>query len=1287
MSPSVWARLQTRYSSGRASEAQAQDDQQYDDKQAVADPQAGKMGTFSGVFVPTTLNVLSILMFLRFGFILGQVGVVVMIAILLMSYAIDLLTVLSISAISTNGTVRGGGAYYMIARSLGPEFGGSIGIVFYIGQVLNAGLNVVGFVEPILSNFGNEFGITSKLLPEGRWFEFVYATALLLLCTGACMLGSSAFTKAGYVLFVVLVLSTLSVPLSAFFVKEHYIPEFDVVYSGLSLSTLKNNTLPMFTAGAAGSEITGRENFQDIFGIFFPATAGIFAGASMSGDLKSPSKSIPKGTLYGLLMTFCFYAIVILAMGASIPRQLLYTDVQVLQTVNISKYVILLGEMSTALFSSIVGILGAAKVLQAIARDDILPQLRIFKQGTKLGDEPIYAVIITYVLCQITILLPINQIASFVTMAFLMTFIVTNVACFLLRVSSAPNFRPSFHYFNSLTALFGGIFCVATMFVVDGIYASIIIAVLIGLFIIIHYVTPPKSWGDVAQSLIYHQVRKYLLRLRQDHVKFWRPQVLLFVHDPRTSWNLIQFCNSLKKGALYILGHVVVMNDFQEGLTEMKKLQSAWIKLRDVSRVKAFVQMAADPDFVWGARNIVMQAGLGGMKPNIAVLGFYDVESYRQRKAAGTALTPMNSTKPEEARLAPIQQSYKSKVTLDSLPTDNVQSGPSMTVTQYLNVIEDLLAMEVNVALARGFNGLELPYSWDKEGSPTKKYIDLWPIQMSAHLLEPNGESSVLSTNFGTYTLILQLGAILHTVPSWKKFYQTRVLVFVEYLEDVEEEQGRVQTLLENLRIEAEVCVFCLSGGEVPAYETILHGRPDSTGRVTQALSREPWWIELREARKLLERADLIEEGAPIPMSYLNGEVAVLPSAIRESWSRAPSMSSLAQMGGVVGAPGLTSAADAPKLKEYMRKRRQTFTDAQKMGMAFTMQTSRLADEEIDYAIDDEDSDEDSPSDEDDGVLVLDDIMTGEGTGVQATGNNSRYSPAEARRRGKGREVTVSPSIKKIRQNSSSSGSSGSTLYKNTSGEAVDVERDAPLLATATRNSSLLSEGSGVSLINVNGSALAGVRPKLAHQSSLAGSYAARTRRTTPHFSGETVPHSEVLDGEEDRQETIRFASIQQQQQGQHQHQRGSSGSTVVGSSGASVASSSGSSETVEAAGVIRHPLARTKSNGSMGLTLSRTRSRSAAAGARSREPYHDERFLSFNDLPARAQHLILNDLMRVQSEDAAVLLATLPAPMPQTYKSEEESIAYLDELDVWCRGLPPTLLVHSQNVTVTMAL
>ena len=224
--------------------------------------------------------------------------------------------------------------------------------------------------------------------------------------------------------------------------------------------------------------------------------------------------------------------------------------------------VILLGEFATSFFSALMGVIGSAKLLQALSRDSLLPGLNIFGQGSKKSDEPVFAIIVTYLVAQLTMLFDINRIASFVTMAYLMTFLVTNLACFLLKIGSAPNFRPSFHYFSWKTAVAGTLVSGASMIFVDGLYAAGCVGILMLLFLLIHYTSPPKPWGDVSQSLIYHQVRKYLLRLKQEHVKFWRPQILLFVTNLDEQYKMVSFCNSLKKGALFVLGHVLVTEDF-----------------------------------------------------------------------------------------------------------------------------------------------------------------------------------------------------------------------------------------------------------------------------------------------------------------------------------------------------------------------------------------------------------------------------------------------------------------------------------------------------------------------------------------------------------------------------------------------------------------------------------------------------------------------------------------------------------------------------------------------------
>ena len=343
-------------------EAGANDTKEQENGKSAAKPAtpSSKLGTFSGVFVPTSLNVLSILMFIRFGFILGQTGLLGMLGLLVAAYSINLVTTLSISAVASNGTVRGGGAYYLISRSLGAEFGGSIGIVSYIGFILNTGMNAVGLVDCLIYNFGNDSGIWSNWLPETGWYPYLWSTCVVVFCVMICLAGSALFSRASSGLLLVLLLATFSIPISALVVHPFKRPEHLRQYThftGLSLKTLRENLLPRFTKGANGSQSkTQRETWSNMFGVLFPATGGIFAGASMSGDLKSPSKSIPSGTLYGILLTFLSYALVIVAMSASITRLTFYKNVNVVQDVNRSEVLILLGEVATTSFSVLMGI-------------------------------------------------------------------------------------------------------------------------------------------------------------------------------------------------------------------------------------------------------------------------------------------------------------------------------------------------------------------------------------------------------------------------------------------------------------------------------------------------------------------------------------------------------------------------------------------------------------------------------------------------------------------------------------------------------------------------------------------------------------------------------------------------------------------------------------------------------------------------------------------------------------------------------------------------------------------
>jgi solute carrier family 12 (potassium/chloride transporters), member 9 len=338
-----------------------------------------------------------------------------------------------------------------------------------------------------------------------------------------------------------------------------------------------------------------------------------------------------------------------------------------------------------------------------------------------------------------------------------MTFFVMNLACFLLKIGSAPNFRPAFKFFTWQTAFAGSVMSAAAMFFIDGTYAASAVCLLVFLFSLIHYLCPPKRWGDVSQNLIYHQVRKYLLRLRPEHIKFWRPQIILFINNPRHQTRLIQFCNSMKKGSLYILGHVIVTNDFNSGVHEAKLQQAAWTNyISEIPRLKAFVQITMSPSITWGARNMILSAGLGGMRPNIAVLGFYNMDEFRNSNPSipvpEAPTSPTKSSRPPlkpEAKAARKRHRDTSARILEGfLPTDVIRTEGMMSVTHYMTILEDLaLRHKLNVAIGKGFENLEPPL---KGKLNTKKFVDLWPIQMSAEVLSDG--KSVLTTNFDTCT-------------------------------------------------------------------------------------------------------------------------------------------------------------------------------------------------------------------------------------------------------------------------------------------------------------------------------------------------------------------------------------------------------------------------------------------------------------------------------------------------------------------------------------------------------
>ncbi|KAI9292013.1 hypothetical protein K502DRAFT_326021 [Neoconidiobolus thromboides FSU 785] len=783
-----------------------------------------KLGTFEGVYLQVVLNIWGVILFLRLGYILSQVGYLITLAFFAAGYLITTFTSLSISAISTNGTVRGGGPYYMISRSLGPEFGGSIGIIVYLGICLNAVLNALASVEGIVEFFGKEHGTLIKWLPEGQWWLLLYGSIVLLISISICFMGSKIVAKASLIFSIILLISTLSIFFS-FLIQPPFIDsEKSVIYTSFSWDTLRSNLYPKLYPNENGT----METYQSIFSVLFPACIGIMAGASMSGDLKDPSRSIPKGTLWAILTTFIAYILLLTMFAATVSRDTLIADINVMSHIGLYPPLVNVGVLATSISSSFSCLVGASKILQALARDHLIPGFYPFGYGSPVGDEPIIGFLLTYALAQLFLFAgEMNLVAGIVTMFFVLTFGVTNLACFLLKVGGAPNFRPSFKYFKGWTAFVGFLLCFSTMFYVSPMQATLSTTFASFIFALVHFTTPPKAWGDVTQSLIYHQVRKYLLRLdtRKEHVKFWRPQILLLINDPRQQYQLMLFCNYLKKGSLFIIGHIL-KGELREQLMEMKKQKLSFMKLIDIMKMKAFIQLDVAKNEMLAARSILLGAGLGGMVPNIVVLGQFNLNHYRRRSNSGIGMETEDEDNEEIDTFEQIfkQQYEQFKIgdRLGPLPTDEMKSELPISIMDYVSIIEDSLLLNKAVAIAFGFQENPLlpclPKELQNYQSNFKKYIDLWPIQM----VNCNEHNTNQAINFDSYTMVLQLGCILHMVPQWKERYELRVNCFVEHKVDVEEEKSRVNKLLLNLRIPAQLNVFYLDEQAVPEYDKLF---------------------------------------------------------------------------------------------------------------------------------------------------------------------------------------------------------------------------------------------------------------------------------------------------------------------------------------------------------------------------------------------------------------------------------------------------------------------------------
>ncbi|MGA1869581.1 MAG: amino acid permease [bacterium] len=542
-------------------------------------PKVG-FGTFKGVYLPSVLTIFGVIMYLRLGWVVGNVGLLLTLVIVTISSTITFLTGLSISATATNMNVGGGGAYFMISRSFGVEAGTAVGIPLFFAQAIGISFYIAGFSESI-----------NALLPHIPLP--VIGIASLVILTVLAYISADVALKAQLFIFAIIIASLLS-----FFLGGPVRPDS-------AIATMK--VLP-------------RASFWTAFAVFFPAVTGIEAGISMSGDLKDPAKSLPWGTLLAVISGYVVYMIIPIFFSFVAPREMLRSNPMIMRDVAFIGILILFGIWGATLSSALGALLGAPRTLQALARDKVIPQF--LGKGYGPADTPRIATAFSFMIAFIGIVLgDINAIAPVLSMFFLTSYGVLNCIAGFEGLIGNPSWRPTFRVHWALS-LIGSALCLITMLMINP--GATFIALFI--IVVIYYIMIKRDinarWSDIRRSILLSLARYSIYRLADSRsdVRTWRPNMLVLSGAPTQRFYLIHLADALTHGKGFLTVAAIIPKEdvAEERLERLGKSIKEFLRKK---QIPALVEVNVAEDVIAGAKAFIRTYGLGPLAPNTILLG------------------------------------------------------------------------------------------------------------------------------------------------------------------------------------------------------------------------------------------------------------------------------------------------------------------------------------------------------------------------------------------------------------------------------------------------------------------------------------------------------------------------------------------------------------------------------------------------------------------------------------------------------------------------------------------
>ena len=544
-----------------------------------------KLGTFLGVFTPTILTILGVIMYLRVGWLAGHLGVVRIVAVVLLANAITLTTTLAFSAIATNAKVGVGGAYFIISRSLGLELGGAIGVPLFLSQAFSVTLYAYGLAE--------SFRIVWPELPL-----MPVALAVVVGVWALAVSGAERALRAQVVLMAFVILSLLALAIG-------------VIIHG------PENGSSIFQAPS------GEVGFWRGFAIFFPAVTGVMVGLGLSGDLRDPGRSIPVGSIAAVLTGLAVYLVVpiLLILGAGVAD--LRNEPMVWSKIAVLGPWLVLPGLWSAIFSSAVGsVLAAPRTLQALARDGLAP--RVLGTRSDDGRELMPGMLVTLSIAVGAVLLgDLNAVATVVSMFFLTVYGTINIAASVEFLSGDPSWRPRIKVPWWLT-LAVGVACAAVMVLVSPLAGAFALLAEVLLWAFLSRRGQRARWGDSRRGLYEALIRWALIRLdgRPMSARNWRPHLLTFVVDPVKELDLIRFGDWFSQGRGVVTVCNLLIGDLESGDLDLEAQRKRIQSVVDTEGIVVFPEVNAVRTVVDGIVDVAQANGMAGMASNTVLLGW-----------------------------------------------------------------------------------------------------------------------------------------------------------------------------------------------------------------------------------------------------------------------------------------------------------------------------------------------------------------------------------------------------------------------------------------------------------------------------------------------------------------------------------------------------------------------------------------------------------------------------------------------------------------------------------------